>query len=445
METAATAAAVVKGFFQSTHPVKAKWERITNTPLPRSSHTLSVIAGRAYIFGGEISPREPVDNDMHIVTLPQDAVSSADYRAIPAKPEITGGEVPEKRVGHTAGVIGERIFIFGGRGGKDMKPLEEKGRVWVYNTRIDSWTYLDPMPGTPFPAARSYHSSIAIEKPEPPNMKSLKYNQATEEPKIGKIAEAAQTDEEKGGYGTFFVHAGCPASGRTNDLWGFDVRSRTWKEFPAGPGKPRGGTSIAVSKQRIYRYGGFNGTGEEGGYLDFLELRLQTFDDEGGAGEIGVTAKGDWQTLNFEEESMTFPGNRSVAGLQSITTGMGREYLILFLGERDPSSQGHDGAGKFWGDVWTFQCPPLGMTPASFKDATWQALGRGTGEGLWSLTQVAYAEGFEGEDVHKLIPSERGWFASSTLGDLDPSSILLWGGLNGKNERESDGWILRIE
>lgn len=445
METAATAAAVVKGLFQSTHPVKAKWERITNTPLPRSSHTVSVIAGRAYIFGGEISPREPVDNDMHIITLPQDAVSSADYRSVPAKPEITGGEVPEKRVGHTAGVIGERIFIFGGRGGKDMKPLEEKGRVWVYNTRIDSWTYLDPVPGTPFPAARSYHSSVAIEKPEPSNMKSMKYDQATEEPKIGKIAEAAQTDEEKGGYGTFFVHAGCPESGRTNDLWGFDVRSRTWKEFPAGPGKPRGGTSIAVSKQRIYRYGGFNGTGEEGGYLDFLELALQTFDDEGASGEIGVTAKGDWQTLNFEEESMKFPGNRSVAGLQSITTGMGREYLILFLGERDPSSQGHDGAGKFWGDVWTFQCPPLGMTAASFKDATWQALGRETGEGLWSLTQVAYAEGVEGEDVHKLIPSERGWFASSTLGDLDPSSILLWGGLNGKNERESDGWILRIE
>lgn len=84
------------------------------------------------------------------------------------------------------------------------------------------------------------------------------------------------------------------------------------------------------------------------------------------------------------------------------------------------------------------------MTGASFKDATWQALGRETGEGHWSPI-VADAEGVEGDDVRKLVPSERGWFASSTLGDLDPSSILLWGGLNGKNERESDGWILRIE
>ncbi len=445
METTAIASKIIHGLFQNTHPIKAKWEKIDTPPLPRSSHSMSVIAGRAYIFGGEITPREPVDNDMHVITLPYDSVSSADYKTIPAKPEIAGGEVPEQRVGHTAAVIGKRIFIFGGRGGKDMKPLQENGRVWVYDTRSDTWTYLDPVAGTPYPEARSYHSSVAIEKPEPPSMKGLKIDNAMEEPKAGRIAEDAQTDEEMGGYGTFFVHAGCPASGRTNDLWGFDVRSRTWKEFPAGPGKPRGGTSIAVSKSRIYRYGGFNGEGEEEGYLDILELGLDTFNDISGQEEVAISDKGPWHTLNFQEEEMKFPGNRSVTGLQAITTGMGREYLILFFGERDPSSQGHEGAGKFWGDVWAFQCPPQGMTAASFKDATWQALGRETGEGLWSEVLVSDTEGKEGDDVRKLVPGERGWFASSTLGDLDPSSILLWGGLNGKNEREDDGWILRIE
>ncbi|KAI9048388.1 hypothetical protein LZ554_007224 [Drepanopeziza brunnea f. sp. 'monogermtubi'] len=445
MEVAATAATALHGMFKSTHPVKAKWERINSTPLPRSSHTLSVIAGRAYVFGGEINPREPVDNDMHIITLPYDALSSADYKSVPAKAEMAGGEVPEKRVGHTAAVIGERIFVWGGRGGKEMKPLEEKGRVWVYDTRTDAWSFLDPMPGTPFPEARSYHSSLAIEKPEAGNTKSVEIDNATELPKAGTIAEAAQTDAEKGGYGTFFVHAGCPNSGRTNDLWGFDVRSKTWKEFPAAPGKPRGGTSIAISKQRIYRYGGFNGTGEEGGQVDILELGLDTFSGTGPSTEAAVVPKGTWQTLDFTEEGMKYPGNRSVAGFQSITTGMGREYLVLLLGERDPSSQGHEGAGKFWGDVWVFQCPPLGMTGASFKDATWQSLGKETGEGQWSQMQVADAEGVEGEEIHKLVPSERGWFASSTMGDLDASSVVLWGGLNGKNEREDNGWILRVE
>ena len=444
MEFGATAAKIAQGLFQATQPLKARWHRIDSPPLPRSSHTLSVVAGRAYIFGGEISPREPVDNEMHIITLPSGSVSSADYHSIPAKPTKPGGEVPEKRVGHTAAVIGERIFIFGGRGGKDMKPLEENGRVWVYNTRLDAWSYLDPMQGTPYPAARSYHSSVAIEKPEPPHMANTWVDHATEMPKAGSIAEAARTDEEKGGHGTFFVHAGCPVSGRTNDLWGFDVYSRTWKEFPPAPGKPRGGPAITVSKQRIYRYGGFNGKGEEGGQLDVLELALTTFNDKGGAGELTVTAKGGWETLNFEEENMKFPGHRSVAGLETITTGMGREYLVLMLGERDPSSQGHEGAGKFWGDVWTFQAPPQGMTAASFKDATWQALGRETGEGMWSQVEVADAEGAEGDDVRNLVPGERGWFASSSMGDVDLSGIILWGGLNGKNEREDNGWIFTL-
>ncbi|CAG8949848.1 hypothetical protein HYFRA_00004175 [Hymenoscyphus fraxineus] len=442
MQLGQAATAITKGLAKKTHPLTAKWTRIDAPPLPRSSHTLSVIAGRGYIFGGEINPREPVDNDMHIITLPSGTVTSADYRAIPAKPELPGGDIPEKRVGHTAAVIGERIFIFGGRGGKDMKPLEENGRVWIYNTRVDAWTYLDPLPNTPFPEARSYHSSVAIEKPQPGNMKSVKIDNATESPAPGSIAESAQTDEQEGGYGTLFIHAGCPNSGRTNDLWGFDVRSRTWKEFPAGPGKPRGGTALAVSKQRIYRYGGFNGDDEEGGELSFLELGLDQFNNIGGLEDAAVVAKGSWHTLNFKEESMQCPGERSVAGLQTITTGMGREYLILLMGERDPSSQGHDGAGKFWNDIWAFQCPPQGMTGASFKDATWQALGRETGEGLWSQVAVSDAEGVEGEDIHNLVPRARGWFPSSSLGDIDVTSVMLWGGLNDKNEREDNGWIL---
>lgn len=445
MEISGIAAKVTHGLFQKTHPLKAKWQRIDGVPLPRSSHTISVVAGRAYIFGGEITPREPVDNDMHVVTLPSGTVTSADYRSIPAKPESAGGEVPVKRVGHTAAVIGERIFMFGGRGGKEMKPLEENGRVWVYDTRFDAWSHLDPIPGQPFPAARSYHSSVAIDKPQPANMKGVKVDNARELPRPGTIANLAQTAEEKGGYGTFFVHAGCPNSGRTNDFWAFDVRSKVWKEFPPAPGNPRGGTALTVSKQRVFRYGGFNGETEEGGKLDILELGLETFNDTSALPEAGITTKGGWSTLDFTEEDMKFPGNRSVAGFQTINTGMGREYLALFLGERDPSDRGHDGAGKFWSDVWVFQAPPQGLTGASVKDATWQAIGRETGEGIWSEVAVADAEGSEGEDVRKLVPGGRGWFASSTLGDLGVSGVIVWGGLNDKNEREDNGWILKFE
>lgn len=456
MNIATSAAAAIHGLFQSTHPLKAKWHKVSAPPLPRSSHTLSVVSGRAYLFGGEVSPREPVDNDMHIIMLPSGTVMEADYKCVLAK----GTEVPEKRVGHTAAVIGERIFVFGGRGGKDMKPLQEKGRVWIYDTRTDTWSFLDPVPGTPFPEARSYHASVASVKPDPsPDVETAPRNPATEEPKTGVIAEGAREDSEKG-FGTLFIHAGCPESGRSNDLWAFDIRSRTWKEFPDAPGKPRGGTALTLSKNRIFRFGGFNGESEEGNQVDFLELGVDVLSDISGEGqgEVALVVKGSgWQSLAFEggddvniaapgQEggNRHLPGRRSVAGLQTITTGMGREYLVLFLGERDPSSQGHDGAGKFWSDVWTFQVPPDGMTAASFKDATWQALGRETGEGFWSQVYTLDAEGKEGDDVKDLVPGGRGWFGSAALGDLDVSGVMIWGGLNGKNEREGDGWILRI-
>lgn len=445
LQVSAFAAKATQGLLQKTHPLKAKWVRVDSSPLPRSSHTLSVVAGRAYIFGGEIDPREPVDNDMHVITLPSGTVTSADYRAIPAKPETAGGPVPEKRVGHTAAVIGERIFVFGGRGGKDMKPLEENGRVWIYNTRVDAWTFLDPDPTSLYPAARSYHSSVAIDKPQPDSMKPVKVDQARELPRTGVIAAKAQTDAQKGGFGTFFVHAGCPSSGRTNDFWAFDVHTRIWKELPSAPGNPRGGTSLTVSKHRIFRYGGFNGEDEEGGKLDVLELALETFSDTSGLTPIGVTTKGGWTTLDFTEEGMRHPGNRSVAGFQTITTGMGREYLVLFLGEKSPSSDGHNAAGNFWSDVWVFQAPPKGMTGASVKDAAWQALGKETGEGIWSQVFVSDAEGVEGEDVKNLVPTARGWFSSSVLADLGLSGLLVWGGINSKNERLGDGWILSFE
>jgi hypothetical protein len=374
MESVTATGVAIHGLFQNTTPLKAKWHRIIAPPLPRSSHSLSIINGRAYLFGGEVSPREPVDNDMHIIILPSGTVKEADYLSKPASPTQKDGPVPEKRVGHTASVIGERIFVFGGRGGKEMKPLEENGRVWVYNTRTDKWTALDPVPDTPFPAARSYHASVGLEHPAPRKLPEadLIVNPGTEEPKPGTTAAIA-TDEEEEGYGTLFIHAGCPSTGRTNDLWGFDVRNRTWREYPSAPGKPRGGTSLAISKSRIYRFGGFNGEGEEGGQVDYIELGVDTFADFSGEGqgEVMISAKRGWDSLVFEGGADTnlaaqgkvggnraVPGNRSVAGFQAVTTGMGREYLVLFLGERDPSSEGHDGAGKFYSDVWAFQAPP---------------------------------------------------------------------------------------
>ena len=147
---------------QSTMPLKATWNQIPLVKaLPRSSHTLSIVKGVAYIFGGEIRPREPFDNDIHSIRLPSSGNTEADYKIIPA----AGVEVPQARVGHTANAIGDKIYVFGGRGGKDMTPLMEKGRVWVFDTTSRRWTFLDPVDGSPYPEPRSYHAAAATAYP----------------------------------------------------------------------------------------------------------------------------------------------------------------------------------------------------------------------------------------------------------------------------------------
>lgn len=148
---------------------------------------------------------------------------------------------------------------------------------------------------------------------------------------------------------------------------------------------------------------------------------------------------GQWETVEPPSDT-NIPGNRSVAGFQPVTTGQGRNYLLLFLGERDPSSSGHEAAGNFWDDVWSFQLPPDGMTAASFKDATRQLFGAKTGEATWARCDIAEAS----KAGHTEHPGQRGWFASARQ-SIDPGSVILWGGLTSDNNRAGDGWILTVE
>lgn len=407
--------------------VKATFQQIsTSQPLPRSSHTLSIVKGKAYIFGGEIRPREPVDNAVHIFTLPSSSVAEADYQCVPATSRHPGAEVPCARVGPTATTLSDRIYVFGGRGGKEMQPLEEKGRVWVFDTISHSWSYLDPVPGTQYPEARSYHASTANEHPLPSK-------------EVSGLSPSGVSDLDD--HGTIFIHGGCPASGRTADVWSFDIAARTWAPLPDAPGPPRGGPCLAFAQNRLYRFGGFDGKNELGGQIDFLEMAKSTIDDHSGKDELMVIPRtGNWETIEIAPDAPN-PGKRSVAGFHAVTTGQGRNYLILIFGEGDPSTQGHEGAGKFYSDVWSYQLKPEGMTAASLTDATLQLVGSETAEGTWSQVHAAEATMENGKLV---TPGARGWFASAEGGDIGRDSVVLWGGIDEKNERKGDGWIIKV-
>ena len=150
---------------------------------------------------------------------------------------------------------------------------------------------------------------------------------------------------------------------------------------------------------------------------------------------------GQWKSVTISPDALS-PGNRSVAGLHPVTTGQGRNYLLLCLGERTPSSSGHDGAGEFWGTLWSFQLDSENMTAASLKDATRRLLYAKTGENAWAQVEIPEATMRAGQSEG---PGPRGWFASTQGADIGTQAVVLWGGVQANNERANDGWLLTIE
>lgn len=206
---------------------------------------------------------------------------------------------PSPRVGAATTALNGKIYMFSGRGGEAMAPVEEKGHVWVLDAAKDTWTDLPPSSDT-YPEARSYH---------------------------------CMTND---GHKTIYVHAGCPESGRLSDLWAFDIFTATWKQLASAPDQPRGGPSIAYADSKLYRMNGFDGKTEQGGNLDVFDPSTNS-----------------WTSISFAADGKSGPGPRSVAALLPIRL-RGDTILVTLFGESDPSSLGHLGAGKMLSDGWAY-------------------------------------------------------------------------------------------
>ncbi|KAK0386724.1 hypothetical protein NLU13_6559 [Sarocladium strictum] len=269
----------------------AQWTRLASTArLQRSSHAVSVVGSQVLIFGGELLPRQPVDNKIDVV-----AVDSA-VQTLP-----TPATAPSPRVGSPSTSLDGSVWLFSGRGGLEMKPVEEQGSLWRYNAAKAEWTSVKPADSAaPYPADRSYH--------------------------------CIASDGER----NVFVHAGCPEKGRLSDLWKFDVETRIWTELPSAPGPARGGASIAYSDGRLYRMNGFDGQEEQGGAIDVYDIAAQS-----------------WSTVTYSTDDGQGPEARSVSTLLPATVD-GKVYLLTAFGEHDPSSLGHAGAGRMLSDVWAW-------------------------------------------------------------------------------------------
>ncbi|KIW17901.1 hypothetical protein PV08_05096 [Exophiala spinifera] len=332
------------------------WKRCLSDPLIcRSSQTLAVIGKTAYIYGGEIRPREPVDSSLYSFSIGQDE----SVQQIPIS-AITASHAPQPRVGTASTVIQGKMFVFSGRGGTAMAPIEEHGAFWSFDPATQSWSEITPQDReSPFPPGRSYH--------------------------------ALAND----GNDTIYLHSGCLAKDRLADLWAFDVSQRKWRQCAAAPDPPRGGASITFASGKLWRMNGFDGTKEQGGTLD-------------------IFSPGDnsWSTVRFAADGREGPSPRSVCCLLPLKI-RGRETLLTMFGESDPSSLGHQGAGRMLGDVWVFDV----------DSGHWQEI----------LPQGGSK------------PLPRGWFAADVVADVvADSTVLLQGGLSMSNERLDDAWLLEV-
>lgn len=188
-----------------------KWIKLDqggSGPGARSSHSIAIVGQNVYAFGGEFTPRIPVDNKLYIFNLKDQTWSTAD----------ASGDIPPPRVGVTMAPVNDIIYVFGGRDA-EHKELNE---LYSFNTCTNKWTLIST--GETGPVHRSYHSITSD----------------------GRFV---------------YVFGGCGDAGRLNDLWAYDVVDQKWVSFPL-PGescKGRGGPGLVVSEGKVWVVYGFAG------------------------------------------------------------------------------------------------------------------------------------------------------------------------------------------
>lgn len=445
-----------------TVPVHITFHKIPSpsNSLARSSHSLNIVKGKAYIFGGDLADGR-VDNSVRMIGLPSDlALQDTDYQLIkptaaPVRPlaaysdhvdeegftdtqtTMHSNVEPEPRAAHASTTIDSDVFIIGGRPPQDETGSTAEpadcGTVHSFSTVTHQWTTLAPQTSKcaqGLPQPRTYASCTSTEHPLPGSTQ----NATTE------------------AHGTIFLHGGYDAQGTLlRDVWTFDVSSRVWARWPdipsPGPEDVAFEGSICCVESRLWRVGdGF-------GKVMYLDIVRDDADHGSGKSELGVSPKdGKWRVLSFVETSAeqtqsdaeklpspvvnagNLPMPRKGAGYVPISTGAGREYLLYFMGE--------DGPGSTVKDAWTFQIEADKSSMAKLKDKIRNTIGQGTGENLWARAEFVETTK---EDGTLPIPQGLSRFASDAWRDFGGGEAVFWGGKTADGEVMNEGWVVTVK
>jgi len=227
------------------------------TPVGRSYHTASVIGQKVYIFGGNDGAKRL--NDLWII----------DTKRMQWQKIYANGPIPKERSGHTCSVIGDNLWIFGGVTGGGKIHLND---VWILDTVAMEWRIVTP--SGPKPRERSGHSAATIGDKiyifggydgegrlddiwilDTTNIKWKQPGIKGHPPKERKSHTATSIGEN------ILVFGGYGGSDRLNDLWNFNTIKMEWEQIKVNNKLPGGRSAHSASlvDSRLIVFGGYNG------------------------------------------------------------------------------------------------------------------------------------------------------------------------------------------
>ena len=199
-------------------------------PLPRWKHSASVYGNQLVVFGGFHSSTNR-SNDTFLF----DTVSLTWSRPIDAQGEFTprGNHMPTKnawpftpspRGAHSATVLGDVIYIFGGYGGQGYGRRDFND---MFQLDLKDWTWSKTQCRGKSPDPRSSHAACRVES-------------------------------------SIFVHGGWNAVQQFNDLHIFDTVTNTWTEADVSSNSPpcwnHGACAVeAIPNWKLFVFGGCSG------------------------------------------------------------------------------------------------------------------------------------------------------------------------------------------
>ena len=345
---------------------------------------------------------------------------------------------PSPRYGHAAATIDDEIYIYGGSDSPSSPtPISENGAVHVFDTKTNSWTTLTPA-SSAHPPNLTFAAAVATTEPHP-NSAEVRENDPNPKFSTARQDLLPKSDLEPGlnvpepaalnTYGSLIIYGGIDASGApSNAIWTFDIGARLWSQLPSPPLTlaPNPHPNLAIVGNRLYTYA------ENTTFWLDLDLHSKAF-VQSGTTDLGLSPLAPWSSIVPAEGAPSPDGERSGAALIPVSTGQGRNYLLLV-------------GGNETGDIWTLQLKPEGMSVASFRDAASEAVGRHTTEATWA--EVRYLDS-EGEIVQE-GQSGRGVGARigmgvSKVGEYDGGAFVVWGGVGADGAIIGDGALIDVD